>query len=118
MVAVDSQRLILNALHSDLHLRQRLNLREYGVIGRYRLTLHRHNLQLRVEGGEEGGHHIVKTVEHGECDHESHRGNRHTHDGNGTDDVDGVGGLLGEEIPAGYKEREIHVFRSSSMRSI
>ena len=50
----------------------------------------------------------METVEHGERYHQGHRGHDDTHNGDAADDVDGVRGLLGEQIALSYIEWEIH----------
>ena len=106
MTIIDGKCLILDALGGYLDLWQLTDLREHGVIGCDGLSLHGHDLQLGIEGGEEGGHEIVEAIEDTEGNDQGHRGYSDTYDGDGTDDIDGIGGFLREEIPTGYEKRE------------
>ena len=114
---IDSQCLVFYRFHCHINLWQSLYLGQRRVVRRHGLTFGRQNLQLRVEGSEEGGHHVVEAVEHGERDDEGHRRNGHTYDGDGADDVDGVRRLLREKIPSRYKEWEIHISYLSPLTS-
>ena len=115
---IDGERLILDTFGGNLDLRQLAYLREHGVVGSHRLTLHGFYLQLGVEGGEEGSHEIMETVEHTERDHKGHRGNGHPYDRDGTDDIDGVSRFLGEKVAPCNEKRKVHFFKSSSICSI
>ena len=121
MTIIDGKCLILDALGGYLDLWQLTDLREHGVIGCDGLSLHGHDLQLGIEGGEEGGHEIVEAIEDTEGNDQGHRGYSDTYDGDGTDDIDGIGGFLREEIPTGYEKREyekreVHFLTFSGVR--
>ena len=53
MAVIDGERLVLHALRSHGHVGIGFHLREDRVVGRSRLALHRHHLELRVDVGEE-----------------------------------------------------------------
>ena len=88
---VDGQGLILYTLGSDFDLRQLTDLREHRIVGSDRFALYGGNLQLWIEGGEEGGYEVVEAIEDAEGDDESHRGNSYTNDRDAADDIDSVG---------------------------
>ena len=50
----------------------------------------------------------METIKHTQSNHQCHGGYGHASHGDAADDVDGMGALLGEEIPTGYVERQVH----------
>ena len=76
------------------------------------------HLDFRVEIAVECGNEVVKSVEDRQYAHHGRRGDGNAGGSYGTDDVDGVRALLGEQVATGYEEGKIHFFRSSSMCSI
>ncbi len=103
------QSLILHSLRGDIHLGQLTYLQQERVIGRSGLSLYRDDLQLRIEIGEKRSHQIMEAIEDTQHDDQSHGSHRHPYHRNGTDDIDDVRTLLGEEVSASDKERKIHL---------
>ena len=104
LVLVYSQRIVLDTLGGNIHIRQLaylVKLRRVGVDG---LSLRRHHFYLRVEVGEERRHEVVEAVEHAQHYHQRHRSHRHARNGYETDDVDGAHALLREHVAARYVE--------------
>ena len=109
MTIIDGECLIFDTFGGNLYLWKLADLRQHRVIGSNSLSFYGHHLQLRIEGGKEGGHKVVKTIEDTEGNHKSHRSDSDTYDGDGADNINGVGGFLREEIPTCYEKREIHL---------
>ena len=118
MAVINGKCLIFHTLCGHFYLRKLADLCQHRVIGCDGLSFYRHHFQLRIKGSKEGCHKVVKTIENTESNHKGHRGNGDTYDGDGTNDIDGVGGFLREEIPTCNEKREIHFFSSSSIRSM
>ena len=114
-VAIHGEGIVLQGLCSHGHLLHLSYLCEHGVIGSHRLPFHGHHLQLWVEGGEEGGHEVMESIEHAERHHQSHSSYCHPHHTDGADDIDGVGTLLREEVTLGDVKGEVHLRYSSSL---
>ena len=93
---IDGQRHILHTLCSHIDLRQLAYLRQYGVIGGYRLALYRHHLQLWVDVREERGYQIVESVKNGKRNHQRHRSHSDTYNRDAANHINSVSGLLGE----------------------
>ena len=109
MAVINGKCLIFHTLGGHFYLRELADLRQHRVIGCNSLSFYRHHFQLWIEGGKEGGHKVVKTIEDTEGNHKSHRGDSDTYDGDGADDINGISGFLREEIPTCYEKREIHL---------
>ena len=109
MTIIDGKCLIFDTFCGNFDLRELAYLRQYWVVSSNGLSFYGHYFQLWIEGSEKGGHKIVKAIEYTECNHKGHRCNSDTYDGDGADDIDGIGGFLRKEIPTGYEEREIHL---------
>ena len=87
----DGQCLVFQTVSGHIDLWQLANLRQHGVISVNCLTLYRRHLQLGVERCEERRHEVVKAVEYRQRNDQRHRGYDNADDGDGTDDVDGIG---------------------------
>ena len=79
-------------------------------------SLTNHNLQFRIESRKKTCHHILKTIEHGECTDQRQRSKCHSTHRNAGNDIDSVVFLLREEIAPGYVEGKVH-FNNSSIFS-
>ena len=108
-VLVDGEGMVFHRLCSHIYLWQEFYLCQYRVVRSNGLALYGHYLQLRVEVGKQRSHEVMETVEHAQHDDKGHGGHCHTYHRDDTDDIDDMRTLLGEEVPACYKEREIHL---------
>lgn len=101
LVLVYSQRIVLDTLGGNIHIRQLAYAGEQRVVGRSSLALDRRNLYLRVKAGKQCGYQVVETVEGAEHDDQRHRSHGDSDNRDEADDIDGVGTLLGKEIAPG-----------------
>ena len=101
LVLIYSQRIVLDTLGGNIHIRQLAYAGEQRVVGRSRLAFDRRNLYLRVKAGKQCGHQVVEAVEGAEHDDQRHRSHGDSDDRDEADDIDGVGTLLGKEIAPG-----------------
>ena len=108
LVAEHSQRIVFHTFRGHSNIRERTHLGKQRVVGRNRLSQHRTQLQLWVETGEEIGHKVVETIEGTEHNDKGHGGHCHSYHRHHTDDVDGMGTLLREEVATGDEKGEKH----------
>ena len=108
MVIAHHESLILQDRRVDVYQRGCLELLQHRIVSLDGTAFRQRDSQLRVEGCEQAGHQVLESIEDAQRANQSHRGNRHSHNGNGADDVDGMMALAAEEVSAGYEERIIH----------